>query len=93
MCNDTVINFEKALLKRLYTEMHTEFSDEYILACYGEINKERRYLAISEAKKHKDNSVFELPSEKQIQYALKLKIVDPEKYDKKTLSKLIDEAK
>lgn len=92
MCDTDVINHQKALLKRVYNELHKEFSDEYILICFQEINRERRFIAIQDQKKHKD-TVFELPSEKQIQYALKLKIVDPQQYDKKTLSKLIDEAK
>jgi len=90
MCDTDVINHQKALLKRVYNELHKEFSDEYILACYGEINKERRFIAIGEAKKHHGTTILELPTDKQLKFARDLGI-DPTNLSKQELSKKIDE--
>lgn len=91
MCSDDVINFQKALIKRLWTEMNDDWAPEFILACYQEINKDLRTRQIQQDRKQTKQGT--LPSKKQIEYALKLGIEKPEQYSKYELSKKIDEVR
>jgi hypothetical protein len=93
MCNDDIIKHQQALIKRLYNEMHEEWSAEMIISCYQEINKDIRQNKIHEERKQyreKQSNTIIAPSEKQIAYAKKLGIEKPESYSKYDLSKEID---